>query len=221
MNHNTGQMIDNKDSYAVVWAATFNGLSWKKGIDESWTQNGNKSNPDIILCRYADVLLMYAEAKIELNEIDNSVVDAMNAVRARAYGVSPDQTTAYPAFTMESQDAMRNHIRVERRMEFAKEGLRYTDMIRWRQAEKVMKRKIYGILYPAEDAVRELIDTGDWLWPFAPDIDPDGCPDFTRLEATKKYRVISQRAWDNRMYLWPIPTSEIQINPNMKQNPNY
>lgn len=221
MNYNTGQMIVNKDSYATVWAATFNGLSWKKGVDESWTQNGNKTNPDIMWIRYADVLLMYAEAKIEQNQIDQSVVDAMNAVRARAYGVAPEQTSDYPAFTIESQAAMRNHIRVERRMEFAKEGLRYTDMIRWRQAEKVMNRKIYGILFPAEDAIRELIDTGDWLWPFAPDIDEDGCPDFTRLEATGKYRVVSQRSWHNRMYLWPIPTKETQINPNIENNDGY
>ena len=39
-----------------------------------------ESTLNFILIRYADVLLMYAEAKIELNEIDDSVYDAINAV---------------------------------------------------------------------------------------------------------------------------------------------
>ena len=221
MDYNKNVMKDNSDSYATTQYASFNGLYWKKGIDASWTQNGFKTNPDIMWIRYADVLLMYAEAKIELNQIDKSVVDAMNAVRARAYGVDPSQTADYPAFTAESQEAMRNHIRVERRMEFAKEGLRYTDMIRWRQAEKVMSRKIYGLVYPADECTRLLIDSGDWFWAVTPKIDPDGCADFTNLEATGKYRVLSERAWNSRMYLWPIPSKEIQINSNMKQNEGY
>ena len=38
--------------------------------------------------RYADVLLMYAEAKIELGEIDATVLACINDVRARAYGTT-------------------------------------------------------------------------------------------------------------------------------------
>ena len=38
---------------------------------------------NIILIRYAEVLLTYAEAKIEANQIDESVVDAINEVRQR------------------------------------------------------------------------------------------------------------------------------------------
>ena len=84
-----------------------------------------------------------------------------------------------------------------------------------------MSRKIYGLVYPADECTRLLIDSGDWFWAVTPKIDPDGCADFTNLEATGKYRVLSERAWNSRMYLWPIPSKEIQINSNMKQNEGY
>ena len=71
--------------------------------------------------RYADVLLMYAEAKIELNEIDNSVLNAINSVRARAYGVDAANVAMYPAVTTTDQTELRKTVRIERRMELANE----------------------------------------------------------------------------------------------------
>jgi starch-binding outer membrane protein, SusD/RagB family len=69
--------------------------------------------------RYADVLLMYAEAKIELGEIDQSVLDAINQVRARAYNAAVSNTSSYPAVSTTSQSELRSILRMERRMEFA------------------------------------------------------------------------------------------------------
>ena len=86
-------------------------------MSQSWIDNGYKGDNPKILMRYADVLLMYAEAKIELNQIDQSVIDAMNQVRARAYGVDKSQKDKYPAFTIKEQVQMRYDLRVERRME--------------------------------------------------------------------------------------------------------
>ena len=106
----------------------------KKGIDETWLENGKDVDPDKIIIRYADVLLMYAEAKIELNQIDQSVLDAINRVRARAYGVDYTNISAYPAITTTSQQKLRTIIRNERRVEFAKEGLRYMDLVRDRKS---------------------------------------------------------------------------------------
>jgi len=154
---------------------------------------------------------MYAEAKIELNEIDATVIDAMNSVRARAYGVDKAQTTSYPAFTILSQTDMRKQLRMERRMELAGENLRFADLIRWRLAEVVMKQKQYGMLYPATECLTKVVNTGNWFWPITPDIDENGCPDFTKMEATGLIQVLSQRQWDNRQYLWPIPSKDIQI----------
>jgi len=221
MNFNTGQMTVNNDTRANAQYASFNGLIWKKGIDESWMDNGFTVAPDMIVIRYAEILLTYAEAMIELNKIDQSVLDAMNSVRARAYGVELLATDKYPAFTSTSQSELRKQLRVERRMEFAKEQIRYMDIIRWRQAEIVMNRKGYGLLYPSSLLIEKVTSQGDWFWPFAPDIDENGLPDFSRMEATGKIAVLTQRLWDNRQYLWPIPTAEILINPNMKQNQGY
>lgn len=64
----------------------------EKGIDDSWVDNKQKVESDYIEIRYAEVLLTYAEAMIELNKIDESVLEAINSVRARAYGVKSSET---------------------------------------------------------------------------------------------------------------------------------
>ena len=81
--------------------------------------------PDIIYLRYADVLLMYAEAKIEADDIDQTVLDAINKVRARAYGCDYTETDKYPEVTEKDQDALRKIVRAERRMELAYEGWKW------------------------------------------------------------------------------------------------
>ena len=116
---------------------------------------------------------------------------------------------------------MRYDLRVERRMEMAKEHMRYTDMIRWRQAEISNSRKSYGMLYPAQLCIENVTSKGDWFWPCAPRIDENGLADFSNIEATGKCQVLTQRVWDDRQYLWPIPTSEVLINKNMHQNDGY
>ena len=87
---------------------------------------------------------------IELNKIDESVLEAINSVRARAYGVKSSETDKYPAVTARDQKSLRQTVRLERRVEFAKEGLRYMDLIRWKLATKALNTKNYGILYPAD-----------------------------------------------------------------------
>ncbi|MFA6812847.1 MAG: RagB/SusD family nutrient uptake outer membrane protein [Bacteroidaceae bacterium] len=221
MNYNTGNLQKNNDTRANAQYASFNGLAWKKGIDETWLENGMKVAPDLIYIRYAEVLLIYAEAKIELNQIDASVLNSMNQVRARAYGVSVDATDQYPSFTTMDQTELRKQLRVERRMEFAEEGLRYMDLVRWHQAEISLTRKNYGLIYPSSLLIEKVTSQGDWFWSKAPNIDENGLPDFSNLEAAGKVAVLSERHWDNRQYLWPIPTSEILINTNMKQNDGY
>ncbi len=221
MNYNTGQEVKNNDTRANAQYASFDGLVWRKGIDETWLQNGKKVSQNLIYCRYAEVLLTYAEAKIELNQIDQSVLDALNSVRARAYGVAPSVTDQYPAFTSTDQNTLRHQLRVERRMEMAKEHMRYTDIIRWKLAPKVMSRKTYGIVYPASLCIEQVTSQGDWFWAFTPDVDEDGCADFSALEAAGKCQSLAVRSWNDRQYLWPIPTTELQINPNLKPNPGY
>lgn len=221
MNYNTGKMQKNNDARVNTQFASYNGLLWKKGIDETWLENGKDVDPDKIIIRYADVLLMYAEAKIELNQIDQSVLDAINRVRARAYGVDYTNISAYPAITTTSQQKLRTIIRNERRVEFAKEGLRYMDLVRWKIAGKALTRPNYGMLYPVSLLREKIIDKGLWFWPDVPQIDEDGIPDFYAMEKAGLIAPMSQRMWNDRQYLWPIPTKEVLINENLKQNPGY
>ena len=67
--------------------------------------------------RYADVLLMYAEAKIELGRLTLLSLACINDVRARAYGTTRTQTNDYPSITTTDQTALRKVLRRERRVE--------------------------------------------------------------------------------------------------------
>src|SRR5699024_4174071 len=207
----TGQMARNKDSRAVDQYASYKGLTLKKGVDESW--GGNlRTDFDIILMRYADVLLMYAEAKIELDEIDDSVLDAINQVRARAYKKDVTDISNYPAVQNQNQTYLRKEIRNERRVELAWENRRYYDIIRWRIAEKVLIKPHYGILDP-NDLKTKIVDKGLWFFPGIPEIDEDWLPDFTAMYNEGLIKILVERAFDKeRQYLWPIPTKDILIN---------
>lgn len=220
LNFNTGKYQINQDTRTNMQYASYNGLVWKKRIDEEWIDNYTAEN-DIMIMRYADVLLMYAEAKIELNAIDQSVLDAINMVRARAYKVDFANTSAYPAVTTTSQSELRRIVRTERRMEFAFEGLRYMDIIRWKLAEKVLNRDIYAMLDVA-DLRTKVVQPGLWFFPMTPVIDENGIPDLSPMYAAGLCKRLAIRKFDaTKQYLWPIPTKEILINNNMVQNPGY
>lgn len=215
-----GQLVENRDTRSIAQYASFNGLVWKKGIDGDWLLNSWQVEPDKIVIRFADVLLLYAEAKIELNELDETVTDAINAVRARAYGVSVDAIDGYPAVILASQASLRQQIRIERRMEFALEGIRYMDIIRWRIAEKALNKPSFGMLDPA-DLRAKVTSKGLWFFPEIPAVDEDGVADFSSLASAGLIKQLVIRKFDaTRQYLWPIPSTEV-LTSGLKQNPNY
>lgn len=220
MNYATGKKQSNQDSRAVNQYASYNGLVWKKGIDASWTENGKQVERDYILMRYADVLLMYAEAKIELNEIDPSVLEAINTVRARAYGVKVSDTNLYPAVTVTGQAALRKAVRIERRMELANEGLRYMDLIRWKLASKALNGYNY-INLPPDELISKVTSKGLWFWPATPSVDDDGLADFSALAAAGWIGVGAKRVFPDRQYLWPIPTHDMELCPALENNEGY
>ncbi|SHG89361.1 Starch-binding associating with outer membrane [Flavobacterium fluvii] len=88
------------------------------------------SHQDYIHLRYADVLLMYAEAKNESTGPDLTVYAAINKVRARATVNMPEVVQS----SYSTKDLLREYIRNERRVELAMEGLRYFDLKRWKIA---------------------------------------------------------------------------------------
>jgi hypothetical protein len=104
--------------------------------------------------RYSDVLLMSAEAKCESGDVSGGTT-ALNIVRARAKNSStnPADPTILPPFPYgtytNDQTGLRAAIRHERRVEFAMEGLRWWDLVRWRTAEQVMNA--YRLKYMSQE----------------------------------------------------------------------
>jgi hypothetical protein len=133
-----------------------------------------QSETNYIILRYADVLLMYAEAKNEAAGPDATVFTALNAVRERA-GM-PDISAGL------TQDSLRTVIRHERRVEFAGEGMYYNDIRRWKTAEQVLGQAIYK--YDGSKLETRKFDaTRDYWWPI-PQAERDLNPN---LEQNDKY----------------------------------
>jgi len=129
------------DAFGTTFLVSTTGFNLKKYINIEDYPNTTNSGINIILLRYAEVLLTYAEAKIELNQIDQSVYDAINKVRQR-----PDVNMP-PIQSGLSQSELRDIVRHERLVELAFEGLRLFDIRRWKIAENVMPGPVYGITY--------------------------------------------------------------------------
>lgn len=117
---------------------------------------GGQSETNYIVLRYADILLMYAEAMNEANGPSGEVYDALNKIRARAD--MPAIGTGY------SQVELREIIRHERRIELAGEGYYYNDIRRWMTAEEALSGPIYG--YGGKEIqVRTFNPARDYWWP--------------------------------------------------------
>ena len=103
------------------------------------------SGLNLILLRYADVLLMYAEAKNELGQMNESIWNTtIKALRARAGFTDPGALVFDATATKAS---LQNTIRRERRIELAMEGLRIFDIRRWKLAETAMNGYPHGAKY--------------------------------------------------------------------------
>ncbi len=94
-----------------------------------------RGEKNLTILRYGDVLLMRAEALIELGQDLSEAVALINQIRKRA---------GMPDISLASQSALREKLRHERRIETAFEGLRYYDIIRWHIGDKVKSGKVYG-----------------------------------------------------------------------------
>ena len=163
---------------------------------------------------------MYAEAMIEQGKLDASVTNAINQVRARAYGVNVGDVANYPAVQLGTQDEMRKAVRIERRMELAKENLRLQDLMRWRLAEKALNGYNYILLEP-QKTLNDVVDKGLWFWGMTPMIDEDGLADFSALFNAGLCQHGAKRVFPARQYLWPIPTHDTELCPGLGNNEGY
>lgn len=111
-----------------------------------------------IMMRYADVLLMYAEAQNELGKMDETVWDeTIRPIRERA-GFDA-AACAYPG-----NADLRALIRNERRCELALEGLRYYDIIRWKAGVEYLSGPILSCREKEMTIASYAFTSRDYLW---------------------------------------------------------
>ncbi len=201
--------------------------------------NGN----DIPVMRYAEALLNYAEAKAELGTLnDKDWENTIGALRARAGitgGLATKPTTIDATFRStyfpKINDPVILEIRRERSIELCLEGFRMKDLRRWARADLWQSAKWTGVFIPGYD---KLIDingdgTGDIYFsnPTLANV-PSGMEQYVvSLNANVETVTVNGgfvlqyslkgRVWNDRMYLDPICSDDILMNPNLTQNPGY
>ena len=150
---------------------------------------GQSTNTTVI--RYAEVLLIKAEAENELNGPTAAAYDAINQVRQRAYWSpylniqqSPSDGSSLELSGL-SQEEFRERLREERRLEFVLEGHRWFDLKRWHILVKYVKEHT-----PSNEEV-------------------------TGTKTTKAQNV------SKKNYYLPLPEDQIILNPNLEQNWGY
>jgi hypothetical protein len=163
---------------------------WRRQYEVVIPKSADWSPTNFPMLRYADVLLMYAEAENELNGPSALALQYFNAVRKRAFA-----STTYPIIDaanplaevrVDSKENFRNAIMSERARELAFEGLRKMDLIRWK------------VLIPVLKAVEADIKTS--------------------ASTALKYSAVGYTNAADKHYLLPIPTLELSLNKSMTQN---
>ena len=145
----------------------------------------------LIFLRYADILLLYLEAKVKAGEVINqTLLDAtINKVRGR-------ESVNMPPITETNSADLMKIIQKERMIELAFEGWRLWDLYRWGIAEERLNMDIYGSpfyvsnqdLMKKKDGVRDPWDR--WY--------------------------VNTRSFVSGQEVWPIPLAEKNINPNLR-----
>ena len=162
------------DEYAQGSSKTSTGYYTRKYYDVQHTTSLN-SGLNLMLFRYADILLMHAEAKNELNQMNSTVWDqTIKALRTRA-GFTDGAALSYNASL--GQTGLREIIRNERRTEFGMEGLRIFDIRRWKIAEDVLNGYAHGAQFGVSSVdngylrvnLRAFDPNKHYLWPIPRD----------------------------------------------------
>lgn len=235
--------IGRNETSVPDFSTSVTGYQYSKYILSPEFDAGQSTN-DMPIIRYAEVLLNFAEAKAELGtltqaDIDRSIrlirerVDMPNLDMSNA-NANPDQFLISQYKNVESgqNQGVILEIRRERRIELVKEGQRYNDLMRWKEGAR-LEKPFYGMYFPG---------AGEY------DLDKDGKIDliiYTGAEPQRKQGVQYQKLgelvlengsnggrivnlpdiikkWqENKDYLYPIPTQELQLNKNLKQNPGW
>ncbi|TKG94999.1 RagB/SusD family nutrient uptake outer membrane protein [Puteibacter caeruleilacunae] len=212
-----------------IGSATTTGYHIIKMFDNDETQKYDEAETDLHLFRYAEVLLIYAEAMAELGKADQAVIDlTINKIRARvgmpAMIISslqrdPNSDMTSGAGYLDSEvSVLIEEIRRERRIELACEGFRYDDLMRWR-AGKFLTKTTLGAKWNAFKD-KETVD-GDPIYDHVV-VGTDVYLDANGYMDLYKKQLPNGKVFDpNKHYYFGIPLGEIALNPNLSQNPGW
>lgn len=169
--------------------ATRTGYGLRKFLDGNYSGSLREYGGNLPVIRYAEVLLSYLEAELEGGKpITQELLDlTINKTRGR-------ESVQMPPISETNPDLLRPILRKERRIELAMEGIRYWDLLRWEIIADVMQGDFWGASFPdAENTGAKEDPTGNKRW----------------WVDTKAFR-------PGQDEVWPIPQSEQDINPNLR-----
>lgn len=209
---------------------------------DQWVSNGGYS--DFILFRYAEALLVYAEAKAELGTLTQADLDkSVNLLRARAgmpnmnmaaANANPDPylLAQYPNVDKGMNSGVILEIRRERRIEMFNEGLRWDDLMRWKEGKK-LEQPMVGIYFPSLGSFDFNNDgkTDVYLHNGNASGAPAGTSSIVNVTQKALTNVTSGNFFplkgitikfdEDKDYLYPIPSEDITLNPKLLQNPGW
>lgn len=185
-------------------ASSKTGLTWSKYL-EPLTQYTDiwASNACPVVFRYAEVLLTWAEAENELNGPSEEVYGKINEIRLRA-GMPEVDEEKYA-----TKETLRELIHRERSVEFAGEGIRRADILRWKTEDgKMLAEKVLN-----GSIVRRIgtVGTGD---------NPEERATITQNPPASEV-TIENRVFKPYHRYFPISQEIIDKNPKLKQNEGY
>ena len=211
--------VGNKSEYAANGSKGPGGYLWRKYSDKGMMGlvNGTKTEDDINagIIRFAELLLIEAEANIEWDGGDLAIAEAnINRVRARVN---------MPPVTDRSREGLRKALRYERKAELCNEGFRWFDIRRWKIASKAVNGPMYA---PGYSTVQ---NPGNYISNVKPSFDDDWVVTYDLSDTwdgkTGNLRVFQTMVFNpEKDYLWPIPYTELVTNPAIgveNQNPGY
>lgn len=209
------------DTYRPQWPGVDNNRNVNSGymlykfISEEPTPGDGGGAFDWNVLRYAEVLLIYAEAQYERHDAisDADLNLSINVVRNRVN--MPPLTNAFVA--AHGLD-MRTEIRRERTVELAFEGYRWDDLRRWKTAETELPKSELSVKVTGSQWSNKTItiDGSSYTSYFY------NTPTSQLENGFKVLQPGAQRKFDpKKNYLLPIPTKQISLNPDLTQNPSW
>lgn len=232
-----------------LFSYTFTGyMPIKWTLDDMYYDSETLSNNSISEFRYAEVLLNYAEAKAELSTLtDGDWAATIGVLRARG-GITGGLTTKpividpylQSVYFPDITDPVILEVRRERGIELCLEGFRFSDILRWKRGE-LMNQEWNGIYVPALVTPMDLNEDGILDVAFyqgtkpSPAVSGVTYVDVSPLVSGKANTQLLKndtygeltwmnnipRKWEDKMYYYPIPASDLITNPDLGQNPGW